>query len=249
VPRPAPPAVALALALSAAAPAAASTSPSVERFTGIARDAKGTLVYREDHEVLKDGDRLLSALTIYTDPAGRTLATLRTDFSSAPFAPSYVFEDGRTGEVESVSRTARGLELRAGGRARIVAPPADAARRLVAGQGLDRLVRARLAEIAAGGRIELAYALPNRLDTYDLRVRALGDGGGATVRVRAEFSSWVLRLLAPSLDVEYDRATGRLLRYRGISNLTLDGGENPHVEIVYAYPRDAGGPEERRASL
>jgi hypothetical protein len=69
------------------------------------------------------------------------------------------------------------------------------------------------------------------------------------VRVRAEFSSWVLRLVAPSLDVDYDAATGKLLRYRGISNLDF-GGENPAVEITYAHgPADGGAKEARRASL
>jgi hypothetical protein len=243
------PALLVALAPLAAAQAAASASPSVERFTGIARDGNGTLVYREDHEVLRDGARLLSARTIYTDPAGRTLATLLTDFSGDAFAPTHVFEDARTGEVEAVARAGAGLELRAGGRAKVVAPPSDPGRRLVSGQGLDRLVQARLAEVAAGTRLELAYAIPGRLDTYELRVRALGDASGPTVRVRAEFSSWILRLLAPSLDVEYDRETRRLLRYRGISNLTFDGGENPQVDIVYAYPKDAGAREANRASL
>lgn len=96
-------------------------------------------------------------------------------------------------------------------------------------------------ELARGTRLELAYAIPSRLETYDMRVRALGESAGPTVRVRAEFSSWVLRLLAPNLDVDYDRETRRLLRYRGLSNLTFEGGENPVVEITYAYPRAAEG--------
>ena len=143
--------------------------------------------------------------------------------------------------VEAVQRTGAELELRAGDRTRRIPPPADPARLLVAGQGLDRLVRARLPELARGTRLELAYAIPSRLETYDMRVRALGESAGPTVRVRAEFSSWVLRLLAPHLDVDYDRETRRLLRYRGLSNLTFEGGENPVVEITYAYPRAAEG--------
>lgn len=228
--------------LSTALPARAAPGEGADRFTGVARGAGGAVLYVEDHEVRRDGDRLVSARTVYRDPAGRTLAVLRTDFSEDPFAPSYVFEDLRGAPVELVARTPGGLELRAGDRTRRIAAPRDPARRLVTGQGLDRLVRARLPELAGGARLELAYAIPSRLDAYDLRVRALG--GGATVRVRAEFSSWVLRLLAPSLEVEYDRETRRLLRYRGVSNLTFDE-TNPEVEITYAYPAE----EVPRAAL
>lgn len=216
----------LPLALPARAAGAA------DRFTGVARGADGAVLYVEDHEVQRDGARLASARTVYRDPAGRILAVLRTDFSEDPFAPSYVFEV-RGAPLEAVARTAAGLELREGDRKRAIPGPRDPARRLVAGQGLDRLVRERLPELASGTRVELAYAIPSRLDAFDLRVRALG-GGGSTVRVRAEFSSWVLRLLAPTLEVEYDRETRRLLRYRGVSNLTFDG-TNPEVEITYAY--------------
>lgn len=225
----------LVAVLSAAAPARA--ADDTERFTGVARGADGAVLYVEDHEVRRAGDRLVSAHTVYRDPAGRTLAVLRTDFTADPFAPSYVFEDLRGAPVEAVARTPGGLELRSGDRTRRLVAAAPA-RPLVAGQGLDRLVRARLPEVAGGARLELAYAIPSRLDAYDLRVRALA-AGGRTVSVRAEFSSWILRLLAPSLEVEYDRETRRLLRYRGVSNLTFDGA-NPDVEITYAYPSEEG---------
>ena len=57
-----------------------------------------------------------------------------------------------------------------------------------------------------------------------------------------EFSSWILRLLAPTLEVDYDRATRRLLRYRGPSNLADASGNNPEVEIAYTYLEEAGAP-------
>ena len=224
------------LALLAAASPLGASAEVVDRFTGVARGTDGAVLYREEHEVRRDGDRLVAARTVYRDAADRTIAILRTDFASDPHAPSYLFEDLRGGAIEAVRRAGAELELRAGDRARRIPPPTDPARVLVAGQGLDRLVRARLAELARGTRLEVAYAIPARLDTYDMRVRALGVSAGPTVRLRAEFSSWVLRLLAPHLDVDYDRDTRRLLRYRGPSNLSFDGGENPVVEITYAYP-------------
>ncbi|HVP68188.1 MAG TPA: hypothetical protein VMT17_13080 [Anaeromyxobacteraceae bacterium] len=217
-----------------------------ERFTGTARSADGALLYREDHVVRRSGGRLLDATTTYSDPAGRVIAVLRSDFSRDPFAPSYEFRDLRSGAVESVDILRDGVDLRSPSGARRIAAPEGPAR-LVTGQGLDRLVRDRLESLMRGEELEVAYAIPTRLDTYSFRVRALEDGAAQDrVRVRVEVSSWVLRLLAPHLEVDYQRSTKRLLRYRGVSNLADARGEYPEVEIVYAYPDDGG---ERHAAL
>ncbi len=221
-------------------PPARGDAERVERFTGTARGADGAVLYREEHEVILAGDRPLSAVTVYLDPSGRRIAGLRTDFSADPFAPPYVFEDLRSGAAESVARSPEGLVVRAGTRSRALKLAPEEARRVVAGQGLDRLVRARLDELARGESLVLSYVIPSRLDAYELRVRAAGASGAERVRVRVEFSSWLLRLLAPALEVDYDPATRRLLRYRGPSNLADDRGENPDVEITYAYPEEAG---------
>jgi hypothetical protein len=55
------------------------------------------------------------------------------------------------------------------------------------------------------------------------------------VRVLFEPTSFVLRLLAPSLQGEYDRSTGRLVRYVGVSNVAGEDGTPQRVEISYSY--------------
>ena len=233
--------VAVAVAL-AAAPAPARAEERVERFTGTARGAEGEVLYVEEHAVRRAGERLLDATTTYRDDFGRIIAVLRTDFARDPFAPSYAFEDLRTGAVEAVAASPGGIELRAGRRSRVL-PLGEATHPLVTGQGLDRLVREKLEALAAGETLFLRYAIPSRLAAYDMRVRGVRRSG-ETVRVRVEFTEWILRMLAPSLEVEYDRATRRLLRYRGISNLEDERGQSFSVEITYAYPRQGGAHPE-----
>jgi hypothetical protein len=127
------------------------------------------------------------------------------------------------------------LRLEAGGKVRTLPRPA----RLATGQGLDRLVRDRLPALAAGETVKVRYAIPSRGDAYEFRIREAG-GDGDRIRVRVELASFFLRLLAPDLEVEYDRASGRLLRYRGATNLAFgDGAAHPQVEITYAYPAAA----------
>ena len=203
----------------------------VERFTGTARGRDGAVLYLEEHEVKLDAGRPRSAVTLYRDPAGEPIAELRTDFSADPFAPSYTFRDFRTGATEAVTVNEREIHLEAHGRSRTLARPAH----LATGQGLDRLVREHLAEIARGAALRVAYAIPSRLDAYEFRVQA-HRADGDRVHVRVELASFVLRLFAPELDVDYDRDSGRLLRYRGASNLSFGEGDNPQVEITYAYP-------------
>jgi hypothetical protein len=60
------------------------------------------------------------------------------------------------------------------------------------------------------------------------------EGGERPPGFRApEAASFLLRLLAPAIEAEYERSTGRLLRYRGVSNLAGPDGETLQVDIRY----------------
>ena len=201
-----------------------------ERFTGVARGRDGAVLYTEEHVVELGGGRPRTAVTTYRDRSGSPIAELHTDFSADLFAPGYTFTDLRTGVSESAAVGGDVVRLEAAGRARTLPRPAG----LATGQGLDRLVREQLAALAGGEELRVRYAIPGRLDTYEFRIRAQPEG--ERVHVRVELASFFLRLIAPELRVDYDRATGRLLRYRGASNLAFGEGENPEVEITYAYP-------------
>jgi hypothetical protein len=222
--------------------------PSVERFAGVARGRDGRVLYLEEHQVRRAGDRVLDALTTYRDPSGAVLAVLRSDYAADPWAPSYRFEDRRTGRVEAIETGPEGAALEAGGRRVLLARPPPGRPPLVGGQGLDRLVRARLDALRAGERLTVAFAIPSRHDTYEFRVQALpARQAGEVVRVRVEVASWVLRLLAPAMDCDYDPVTRRLLRYRGPSNLEGPDGAPWDVEITYHYT-SLPGEELARAS-
>jgi hypothetical protein len=206
-------------------------------FTGTARRADGSVAYLEEHRVQLEGDRLVAAETRYLDAAGQPIARLASDYSRDPFAPDYSFEDLRSGTEESVRLGPGGAELRAGERRLTVALP-PGGRVLVAGQGLDRFARHHLAALERGEELQVRMALPSRLDTYGFRLRAVARPGADpdTILVRIEPSSALLRLLAPAIEAEYRRQDGRLLRYRGVSNLADADGRTLQVDIRYAYP-------------
>lgn len=213
-----------------------SSAPQVERFQGVARAGDGSVAYVETHEVRTSDGRVTSAETRYDRPDGRTIARLVSAYAPGSFAPDYEFQDLRTGAREGVRRDQDGVRLSDGERAKVLPMPRDVP--LVAGQGLDRFARAHLDELARGEVLRVSLALPGRLDAFGFQLKGERLASGR-VRVRFEPTSFFLRVLAPSLEGEYDPATRRLVRYVGVSNVAADDGSSQQVEIAYSYAEPA----------
>jgi hypothetical protein len=227
-------AAALLLATPGTAPAAPSVDlPAIERFRGVARSQDGAVAYVESHEVRMSGGRVTSAETRYDGPDGQPIARLVSEYLPGSFAPDYEFQDLRSGAREGVRRADDGVRLQDGNRSKVLPMPEDVP--LVAGQGLDRYARAHLDSLARGEVLRVSLALPGRLDTFGFQLRGERLENGR-VRVRFEPTSFFLRLLAPSLEGEYDTATRRLVRYVGMSNVAAEDGSPQQVEIAYSYP-------------
>jgi hypothetical protein len=212
------------------------STPHVERFQGVARASDGSVAYVETHEVRISDGRVTSAETRYDRPDGRTIARLVSAYAPGSYAPDYEFQDLRTGAREAVRLDGTGVRLQDGERAKVLPLPKDVP--LVAGQGLDRYARAHLDELARGEVLEVSLALPGRLDAFGFQLRGERLANGR-VRVRFEPTSFFLRILAPSLEGEYDPATRRLVRYVGVSNVAAEDGSPQKVEIAYSYAEPA----------
>lgn len=208
----------------------------VERYEGVAQTPSGEFLYRERHEVTETDGVPQKALTIYFDRAGKEIARLSSDFSRSPYAPTYRFTDERTGAQESATVTASSLKLVYRGDQKTLAVPGDAP--LVVGQGLHHFARLNLERLARGP-VTVAFALPSRLDTYAFRIRPLASPAPGVVRLRIEINNWLLRQLAPHVEVDYELKSRRLLEYRGVSNLEAPDGSPQKVIIRYRYPEAA----------
>jgi hypothetical protein len=116
-----------------------------------------------------------------------------------------------------------------------------AADRIVLGQDLHQFARAKLDELAEGSSLDVRFGIPSRLDLYDFKIESEHSSNPGVVRLQIRINSWILALYAPSLEVEYERRTHRLLSYRGVSNLTGPDGRPLNVLIRYRYEEDAAG--------
>lgn len=211
-------------------------SPSVvERFEGVARDEDGAVRYRERHEVHRVGELTRWAVTRYFDAQGHPIGELRSEYGNDPYAPSYTFSDASGRTLEAAQLRGGAVHLRYRDRVQVL--PIERSRaQLVLGQGLDRLARDHLQALARGERMSVRFAIPSRFDLYEFRIQRIDGADRDVVRLRVEIDNWFLAMIAPSLEVDYDRRNGRLLAYRGVSNLEDEHGDTQKVNIRYHYP-------------
>ncbi|MBX3734198.1 MAG: hypothetical protein KF791_16605 [Verrucomicrobiae bacterium] len=201
----------------------------------------GSVAYLEKHRVtLEDDGRFVRAETRYESPEGRLLAELRSDFSDSLTVPSHVFVDHRTGHSYGLRREDGRIVLfdqKQGKPERVrVLTAEDAGDRLLVGcQGLNYYLVGRLDELKPSSRVPVRFLIPGKLDYYDFGLTARDASPDGTVAFDVTIQNWFLRLFAPKLEVKYDKASQRLVGYRGISNLLNDRGENQAVTITYTY--------------
>jgi hypothetical protein len=109
---------------------------------------------------------------------------------------------------------------------------------MVTGQGLHFFLRDHLDELVQGSAVKpVQFIVPLEGTYYTFRIRRL-DFKSGTVTFAIEADNWLLRLLAPKLQVQYDLTTRRLISYRGPSNLLSDSRTVQNVTITYRYLQD-----------
>ena len=227
------PALALGVAL-AAAPAAAT---GWREEIGLAADLdSGQPLYSEQHLMRSAPDgRLLERVVLYRCTDGTPFARKRVDYRIALKAPAFQFEDARSGYREGVLRQADGATVfvqRPDAAVRQAPLPGGA---LVADAGFDPWVRAQWSRLTTGERVPMAFLVPARLASYEFKVYEVA-ADGATRRFRLRLGG-LFGWIAPHIDVVYDEADQRLLRFEGLSNLRDDAGEEQlEVRIEFAEP-------------
>ena len=205
-------------------------------FTGKARSEQGGFEYTERHAITYDGEGVVRSRTTYFDPDERVIGSLLSEYASPPQFCDYTFQDLRKQYVDGVRlepdriclfrRTAPDAEKET-----VCLPREDAQ---IIGQGFHHFIVTHLGAIEKGEVYHVKLALPSRLDQARFRIRKRRVEG-SRLFIRLEVDNWILRLFTPHIDVIYDRESGRLLRYEGISNVADASGECKPVRIDYAY--------------
>jgi hypothetical protein len=197
---------------------------------------EGKLVYREDHSADFQDNKIQSALTTYTDPSGKVLAKLKSNFTKSINVPEHEMEDKKTGVYGVRYKNDEIIMYRKfeGKEETKTVKTAQKNKLLVAGQGLHYWILHHFDELLAKKKIELLFLIPGKLDTYHFTLKLLKNTP-ETAELEVEIDSWFLRLFAPKLELTYDIKTKRLARYKGLSNLQTEKGDLMNVEIIYRH--------------
>lgn len=228
---------------------AAAAGQSTLRFYGYAYDlASNRFIYAERHEQqVRDGQWLGGSIAYY-DGAGREMGRKQLDFSRDPYIPVYRLDLPAGGYYEGIReeggrwtlyrRDSRAAPERSEALKREGATAADS--------GFHSIIRAHLDRIVEGEALRFRMAVAGQLDTFRFVVRRKGDTefeGKPAVLLEAAADS-LLSLLSEPLQLTYDPKEGRLLEYRGLTNVHNPAtGEAYTARISYYSTPPADAPK------
>jgi hypothetical protein len=213
-----------------------------EPFAGDAFGRDGRLRYREFHDFARTPAGL-GQVTVYRDAAGREIGRMEADYSRYRFAPTYRMVDLRHDTEEDVRREGDVIHVRhrKGERVRSKALPVSKDREVIVGPGFNEFIEANWDALLAGRTLVCDFVVPSRLQAVAFRIRHAGPSqDGAGHRFTVSVDNVLLRLLAPELQVEYDRHTRALRSYEGLSNVNDDRNRPQEVVIRFPQSPDAG---------
>lgn len=209
--------LAFAALLACCQPALSNSIPdAVPDVVGEARDPDtGDTIYLEHYYCSDNG---LSCSVFYLRPNEELIASKELDYSTNPRAPALTFRDFRLDRQITIDQ-----------------PDTDA----VVDAGFDNFVRLQWQDLAEGEEVKFPFRIVGRDDP--IRMRASKDARCADGRLclQIRLDSWLLGSLVDPIQLEYDAASQRLLRFEGISNLKSDEGRSQKVEIRYRYPEQS----------
>jgi hypothetical protein len=208
-------------------------------FTGYARDiSTGALLYVESHAVQSAGTAAEKRVVLYRcSRDSAPFARKELSYADDRIAPSFRFDDARSGFSERLARGAGGLIVseRAGNGAEWRSATLTASASLVVDAGFDEFVRNRWTQLEEGESTKVSFLVPSRLASVGFRLRKVGE-----TRIETQAASVIRLSLAgplgwfvPDIDVTYRKLDRRLLRYRGITNVRDADGRMIEAQIDF----------------
>jgi hypothetical protein len=207
-------------------------------FEGYAREPdSGALLYVETHFVWDAGTPRESRIVLYRCARGRQpFARKELSYAQERSAPSFDFEDARSGFREGLRREAGVAFVSASAGAD--GPRRSArldARALVADAGFDEFVRANWDALERGDVLLAPFLVPSRLDRVQFRVRkqSTAQVGGAEASVIRLSVAGPLGWFVADIDVVYRNQDRRLASYSGVTNIRDANGRTLTARIDF----------------
>jgi hypothetical protein len=216
-----------------------SYADTVINFKGIAKK-DSAIAYLERHTLTySDAGNLKFSKTEYLNEKNQILATLTSDFTMSLSAPNYEMNYIVSGNKEGVRRSGEDIILYdkpSGKDEKTLVMKKDSNEKLImAGQGFNYYLIENLESTKAKKNLPIRLLIPGKLDFYDFRVKYLSENKEGDIDFELSVDNWVLRMVAPSFLVRYNKNTKRIIYYKGLSNIPDEKNKNSVVEINYQY--------------
>ena len=193
---------------------------------------KKNMIYTESHHAYFKNGQIYQSENLYYDLSGKKFAELISDYSKNKSLPTYIFKDHRTKYQEGL-RVSDGRYVifhKEQGESEKTEVLTNT-KNIFSGQGWHYYLKSNLKKLE-NQSLSMRLLFPSRLDDYEFRIRIL-DQTSDTIKLRLEFSSWIIRMFAPHLDLEYQKNSGKLLSFYGPSNISDESGDTQNVYIEY----------------
>lgn len=174
----------------------------------------GQVLYREYYRCGEEG---LQCTVEYRDLDGQLITRKALDYTAGPHTPRVSIEDFRHGQSVTLAR--------------------EEEENLVVDAGFDNFVRSRWAQLSAGETVKFRFLVVGANKPYKMRAqRSAAPGCDAEhLCVRVEIDSWLLGLVAPTIELVYSRSQRQLMRFSGTSNIRSVDDRAQQVHISYRY--------------
>jgi hypothetical protein len=215
----------------------------VVKFTGAARDIKtGELIYTEHHEIQLDtNNNRISGSVRYINPDSELIASKSLIYDKTGFFPSFKFTDLRSEHLINVTLKDKAIDIELGLSSNLDRDSLKVLKNkvMIADAGFDVFMLKNWTDLISGNRRVVEFLAPTRsmFVTFYIERTFITDSRVGFILAP---DSFLIGLLVDPIMLEYDRETGRILSYKGLTNLEkVDGkkptGDNYLAEITYQY--------------
>ena len=223
------------------------------QFIGYAYDLNNNdLLYSEHHTIRfdQDGNRETCSV-MYYDPAGNLIADKTLRYDESGYLPNFVFKDHRSNQGIEVLKQDDAINIQQKMVDERLTDSVDypKGKDLIADAGFDVFMNKNWQALVNGEakEVEFLAVTRGRFVTFSIeRTRIYKN----RVYFRLAPANFLISMLVDPIELEYDRASGKILSYVGLTNLEWveDGqpkGENYVARIEYVYETVYGqGPKQ-----
>lgn len=199
-------------------------------------DKKNQLIYLEKHTHNFDDAKIRTSITEYLKPDSKRFAVMEGDYSISESLPVCTFRDDRFGSELALRRVSGEYIVvrKQPNKPEETLPLTKITKNfdnLFACQGWHFFLLRNLGRISQEP-MHFRLLIPERFDYYSVRITKEKEQA-SILKLRLEFDSWLLRLLAPTFKLEYDRKKSDIIAFAGVSNISTDDGSSQFVRIEY----------------